>query len=122
MTLLGLAALIGSTKGAISKWERAVSPDIELDKFFALADALGEDPRTLALGETKDSPAIPPHRIGLIEKYGDLPQELRFNIRGLIETLAAAHSENYSKWSLSRGEEVKQRPQKKVAKEPSIDK
>lgn len=122
MTLLGLAALIGSTKGAISKWERAVSPDIELDKFFALADALGEDPRTLALGETKDSPAIPPHRIGLIEKYGDLPQELRFNIRGLIETLAAAQSENYSKWSLSRGEEVRQRPQKKVAKEPSTDK
>jgi hypothetical protein len=36
--------------------------------------------------------------------YTRLPKDLRFQIRGLISTLAAASSDRYAQWSVAEGE------------------
>lgn len=116
MTQPALAEKLGVTKGAVSKWEGTAAPDISLGVFFKLADEFHIDPRELALGvplKASKSTDIPPHRVGLIQKYGSLPKELRLTIRALIESLAAAQSESYSSWSREAAERAKVRDRKK---------
>lgn len=111
-SLAELAAKIGVTKGAISKWETTASPDIALDTFFKLADALEVDPRELATGKRVATPKIadiPQRRIDLIRMYGRLPFAVRQPIRALIETLAAAQNDRYQTWAREQMEFAKKR-------------
>lgn len=102
-----LAAKLEVTKAAVSKWESSASPDIQLDTFFRLAKLLEVDPQELATGEADKatkSTDIPQRRLDLIRMYGRLPSEVRMQIRGLIETLAAAQSDRYAAWSRDVGQ------------------
>ena len=63
--------------------------------------------------------AIPRRRIDLILMYGRLPPEVRAPIRVLIETLAAASSDRYAKWSADMQHRANERDAiPKTAKKP----
>lgn len=120
------------SRAAVAKWFNERTKKIEAEYVFKLARLMNVDPEWLATGLGKpergvaqtraDIKEIPSHRLELIRRYGNLPQELRFPIRQLIETLSAAVSENYAKWSMEMQEKAKERDQiKPKSKKPSID-
>jgi transcriptional regulator with XRE-family HTH domain len=110
-----LGKKLGVTKAAVSKWEAAASPNIDLDVFFKLADEFGIDPRELATGiASMRQEALPRHRLELMQMYGRLPPEIRADIRSLVTTLSAAHSERYATWSRAEGERAAKRDAPKV--------
>lgn len=112
-----LAELVKVTKANVSKWESKASPNIDLDVFFALAALFDIDPVELATGKSAKPikhPDIPQRRLDLIRAYGRLPEELRFPIRSMIETLATAHDQRYQGWVEKEAEFARKRDSKKA--------
>lgn len=116
-TLETLGKKVGAGKAAVSKWENDSDINIELDKFFKLADVLGIDPRELLTGEPAPGrPSLLPRRLALIEAYGRLPQEIRTPLRSMIEVLDVAATEHYAAWSRERQVEADNRDRKRKEK------
>lgn len=117
------ARACGISAAAVSKWLSGGSKEIKAEHVFVVARMGRVDAEWLATGkgrmEPKESGApsdIPQHRLDLIRMYGRLPEEVRFSIRGLITTLAAAQSERYAKWSSAEQERNVKRDAKRPAK------
>lgn len=89
-----------TSRQAVNKWfDDPKSKNLKMEHLFAVADFCKVDARWLATGRDAkpvppgkaDAPSqfsdIPQRRIDLIRMYGRLPDEVRFPIRQLIETL-----------------------------------
>lgn len=94
-----LAKAIGVTKAAVSKWEKAREPNIDLSTFFALADRLAIDPRELATGEALQKPSLTHAQENLVRTLFNLPKDIQANLSLLIYSIAASLNGNLAKWS-----------------------
>lgn len=121
-----LARECGISRAAVAKWFNESTKRIDAEHVFKLARLMNVDPEWLATGSGRsergvaqtraDMREIPEHRLELIRKYGELPQDLRFPIRTLIQTLSTAVSDSYAKWSSEMHEISKLRDSKPKAK------
>ena len=100
MTQETLATKAGCTKGAVSQWETGDVTNLRLPHLFKVADALGVEPRWLALAEPPKLAkrgSVPDKIAKLAERIADLPgdqQKLLLDIfeRGAPDEGAAALS------------------------------
>jgi transcriptional regulator with XRE-family HTH domain len=96
-TQADLARECGISRTAVTKWLKDTK-QIEAQHIFTLARLFRVDPEWLATGKGRkergaaqiraDLQEIPPRRLELIRRYGELPREQRSTIRALIESLS----------------------------------
>lgn len=108
-----LADLCDISQQAVKKWFGfgGTTNDLRMAHLFKVAEHYSVDPKWLGTGEGEPRPKrnshpasdIPARRLDLIRAYGRLPDEVRFNIRGLIETLDRTLDAKYQEWSLREG-------------------
>lgn len=111
-----LARACDISPSAVSKWFDNVK-ELKAAHVFAVAKLCKVDAEWLATGNGKPelpkpsgrAADIPDHRLALIRQYGQLPDAVRYHIRGLIQTLAIASSDRYAAWSLEMADAAKQR-------------
>lgn len=99
-----LARACGISRAAVTKWFSGSLKDLKLENLFAVAKLCSVEPEWLALGSGPMRPGeepLQPTRAGsalerrhraLLEAYLSLPDEQRFAVRTLIETLAGAQN------------------------------
>lgn len=103
---------------AVSKWFSGGSKKIKAEYVFIVARLYGVDPEWLALGRGKpdrnsaSQESIAQKHRDLLAMYLRLPDELRFQVRGLITTMSAALSERHTAWSAQETERNKVRDAK----------
>lgn len=107
-----LAAAIGVTKGAVSKWETSGNTNIDLEAFFKLAEHYRVDPRELALGKAaspSQQATIAGRRNGVDAALDRLPEEIRDPVRALIDALSTAMNPRYLEWSHREARRARER-------------
>lgn len=88
-----LARKIGVTKGSVSQWEIGDIKNIEIPRFFKLADALDVEARWLAIGDgpeerIKKSTGLSHEMNALAAKITALPKEKRDLLVAIFESHA----------------------------------
>lgn len=110
LSQLEVGTKVGTTKAAVSKWEAAAAPDIGLEAFFKLADLFDIDPRELALGvKTQTTTALTLEQRQLLANYDKLPDDLRFTLAGMAQSLVTALDVSYSRWSFEEKKRAEKR-------------
>jgi transcriptional regulator with XRE-family HTH domain len=101
----------GVGKATVSKWEHQEQPNIELEVFFKLADALDIDPRELATGHIDERPKVrlSPASMAAARGLERLHPDLKLNLEMLIQTLVTSASETYHSWSTKERAKAKHR-------------
>lgn len=93
-----LGKIVGVSKSAVNQWENGVVQNLKLPNLFALAQAVGKDPRELVFGEAQEHrvaesrPArytdISPQQLALIRAYEHLPKNVQHHLRALLKALS----------------------------------
>jgi hypothetical protein len=109
-----LVRVTKASRQAVNKWFETDAKNLKMEHLFAVADECRVDVRWLATGEGKPvggAGAVREKRAGynineefeakhidLLRMFKKLPKDLRFQIRSMIQTMAAAQREDYHSW------------------------
>lgn len=119
-----LARACQISRAAVTKWMSGGVDDLKMAHLFAVARLCGVEPEWLALGtgqKERGSAPTPPdmdHRhLALLQAYLRLPEEQRFVVRMLIETLDGAQNPRLHQFmrQLEEHNHVRDRPAKQRA-------